>query len=96
MSLYDVKKIQIMSVLKIFPIVFGILGIVIGIFTFFLAPNDAINALSFGQKFAAYFIFIILYTLIMAIGALVVTFLYNVVVAKILGSGVVISLEPKE
>jgi hypothetical protein len=40
-------------------------------------------------------IFVVLYTVIMVIGAVAVAWLYNFVVSK-LNSSVVISLEPKE
>jgi len=96
MSLYDVRKIQMFSILKVFPIVFFILGVVIGIFTFFIVPTDLAAGLGFGARFLSFLIFIVLYAVIMSIGALVVGFLYNIVVEKIMGSGIVISLEPKE
>ena len=96
MSMYDVKKVQIMSILKVFPIVFLILGAVIGIFTFFLTPTDLAAGLGFGARLLSWLIFVFLYAAIMSLGAIFVAFLYNIVVEKILGSGIVIALEPKE
>jgi len=95
MSLYDVRKIQVFSIIKVFPIVFAILGAVIGIFTFFITPTDLAAGLGAGAKLLSWFIFVILYTIIMSVGAIVVAFLYNFVAEKMAG-GVVISLEPKE
>ncbi len=95
MSLYDVRKVQIMSVIKVFPIVFAIMGVLIGIFTFFITPTDLAAGLGVGLRFASLLVFVILYALIMSIGAIVVAFLYNFIAEK-MGSGVVISLEPKE
>lgn len=95
MSLYDVKKIQLISVVKVFPIVFGILGAIIGIFTFFIFPTDLAAGLGFGPRFLSWLIFVVLYTVIMAVGAIVVAWLYNFVANK-MNSGIVISLEPKE
>ena len=95
MSLYDVKKVTVISVLKVFPIVFAILGVLIGFFTFFITPTDLAAGLGFGARALSFLIFVILYTLIMSIGAVVVAWLYNVVSAK-LGTGVVIALEAKE
>jgi len=94
MSLYDVKKVQWISVLKVFPVVFAILGVIIGIFTFFITPTDLAAGLGFGARFLSWIIFIILYTVIMSIGALIVAVLYNFVAQKL--GGVVIALEPKE
>ncbi|MDR3256707.1 MAG: hypothetical protein LBT18_03560 [Endomicrobium sp.] len=95
MSLYDVKKVEISSILKVLPIVFVILGALIGVFTFFFVPTDLAAGLGFGAKLLSCVIFIVLYTVIMVVGAIVVAWLYNFVTAK-LNSGVVISLEPKE
>lgn len=95
MSLYDVRKVQVFSVIKVFPIVFAILGALIGIFTFFITPTDLAAGLGFGPRLLSWVIFVVLYTLIMSIGAIVVTWLYNFVAGK-MDSGIVISLEPKE
>ncbi|MCL1971559.1 MAG: hypothetical protein FWG57_01045 [Endomicrobia bacterium] len=95
MSLYDVKQVQLISVVKVFPIVFGILGAIIGIFTFFIFPTDLAAGLGFGARFLSWLIFVVLYTVIMAVGAIVVAWLYNFVANK-MNTGVVISLEPKE
>ncbi len=95
MSLYDVKKVQLISVVKVFPIVFGILGAIIGIFTFFIFPTDLAAGLGFGPRFLSWLIFVVLYTVIMSVGAIVVAWLYNFVAGK-MSSGIVISLEPKE
>jgi hypothetical protein len=95
MSLYDVKKVQVASVLKVLPVVFAILGALIGLFTFFFFPTDLAAGLGFGAKLLSWVIFVVLYTVIMAIGTLVVAWLYNFVSTK-LNSSVVISLEPKE
>lgn len=96
MSLYDVKKIQIVSIVKVFPIVFVILGAIIGIFTFFITPTELAAGLGAGARFLSWLIFVVLYALIMSIGAIVVAWLYNFVVEKFIGNGIVISLEPKE
>ena len=95
MSLYDVKQVQLISVVKVFPIVFGILGAIIGVFTFFVFPTDLAAGLGVGARFLSWLIFVVLYTVIMAVGAIVVAWLYNFV-AKKMNTGVVISLEPKE
>ncbi|MDR0398558.1 MAG: hypothetical protein LBH33_01975 [Endomicrobium sp.] len=95
MSLYDVKKVQVVSVLKVLPVVFAILGALIGLVTFFFFPTDLAAGLGFGAKLLSWVIFVVLYTVIMAIGALVVAWLYNFVASK-LNSSVVISLEPKD
>jgi hypothetical protein len=95
MSLYDVKRVQVASVLRVLPVVFAILGALIGLFTFFFFPTDLATGLGFGAKFLSWAIFVVLYTVIMVIGAVAVAWLYNFVASK-LNSSVVISLEPKE
>jgi predicted Co/Zn/Cd cation transporter (cation efflux family) len=95
MSLYDVKKIQVASVLKVLPVVFAILGALIGLITFFFFPTDLAAGLGFGAKLLSWVIFVVIYTVIMAVGALVVAWLYNFVTSK-LNSSIVISLETKD
>ncbi|MGA2090212.1 MAG: hypothetical protein ABSH12_01965 [Endomicrobiales bacterium] len=94
MSNYEVKKINAMSIVKNFPIVFGILGAVIGVFTFFLFPTEIARNLSFGARLLSWLIFVILYTLIMVAGLMLISWLYNWVVGKV--GGVVIGLEQHE
>jgi hypothetical protein len=94
MAVYEVKKIGVVSMVKNFPIVFGILGAVIGIFTFFLFPTEIAQNLSFGARLLSWFIFVLLYTLIMVAGLLLISWLYNWAVSKV--GGVAITLDPKE
>jgi hypothetical protein len=95
MSLYDVKKVQVASVLRVLPLVFVILGAIVGLITFFLFPTELAAGLGFGAKLLSFGIFVVFYTVIMAIGALVLVWLYNFVSSK-LNSSIVISLEPRE
>lgn len=94
MAAYEVKTIAVKSLMKNVPVVFGILGAVIGIFTFFLFPTEIARDLAFGAKFLSWVIFVVLYTLIMFIGVVLVAWVYNWVVAKM--GGVVINIEQKE
>ena len=94
MPKYEVKEIAVMSIIKNFPIVFGILGAVIGIFTFFLFPTEIARNLSFGARLLSWLIFVVLYTLIMVLGLMLISWLYNWVVGKV--GGVVIGLEQHE
>jgi hypothetical protein len=95
MSSYAVKKVDVLSVLKILPIVFAIVGTVIGIFTFFVFPTDVASTLSAGQRFIAWVIFLVIYTALMVVGCVAVLWLYNVIVEKF-GSAVTISLVPRD
>ena len=94
MAVYELKKIDVISMVKNFPIVFAILGAVIGIFTFFLFPTEIAQNLSFGARLLSWLIFVVLYTLIMVIGVLLIAWLYNWVVGRV--GGVTLNLEPKE
>jgi len=57
--------------------IFAIVGVVIGLFTFFLFPTEAAVGLGVGAKLLAFLIFIILYTIIMVLGILIIVGLYN-------------------
>jgi hypothetical protein len=94
MAAYEVKNVEVKSLFKNVPIVFAILGLVIGIFTFFLFPTEIARNLSFGARLLSWIIFIILYTLIMVAGIALISLLYNWVVGKV--GGVVIDIEQKE
>ena len=95
MANYEVKKVGVVSLIKIFPIVFAILGAVIGIFTFFIFPTELAANLGFGARLLSWLIFIVLYTFIMSIGIVLVSWIYNFVVGKI-GKGAVVELEQTE
>ncbi|MHB9154195.1 MAG: hypothetical protein ACYC5N_00715 [Endomicrobiales bacterium] len=94
MSAYEVKTISVKSLFKNVPVVFAILGVVIGIFTFFLFPTEIASGLDVGARLLSWFIFVILYTLIMVVGIVLVATLYNWVVGKV--GGVIINIEQKE
>jgi len=95
MAKQEVKSVSVVSLFKNFPIVFALLGALIGIFTFFIFPTELAANLGFGARILSWLIFIVLYTAIMSIGVLVLAWIYNFVVGKI-GKGVVIDLEPEE
>ena len=95
MANYEVKSVSVVSLIRNFPIVFALLGALIGIFTFFIFPTDLAANLGFGAKLLSWFIFIILYTFIMSIGIVVVAWIYNFVVGRI-GKGAVLNLEQSE
>ena len=94
MAVQEIKKINIVSILKNIPIVFGVLGVVIGIFTFFLFPTEIARNLSIGARLLSWLIFVVLYTAIMVVGIILISWLYNVVVSKF--GGITIELESKE
>jgi len=94
MAAYEVKNVSVKSLFKNVPIVFAILGLVIGIFTFFLFPTEIARNLSFGARLLSWAIFILLYTLIMVAGVALISLLYNWVVGKV--GGIVIDIEQKE
>ncbi len=95
MANYEVKSVGVVSLIKNFPIVFALLGALIGIFTFFVFPTDLAANLGFGARLLSWCIFIVLYTAIMSVGVVVIAFIYNFVVGKV-GKGAVISLEQTE
>ncbi len=94
MANYEVKSVGVVSLIRNFPIVFALLGALIGIFTFFIFPTDLAANLGFGARLLSWCIFIILYTAIMSIGVIVVAWIYNFVVSKT--KGVIVSLEQSE
>jgi hypothetical protein len=94
MATYEVKNISVKSLFKSIPVVFAILGVVIGIFTFFIFPTEIAQNLTVGARLLSWLIFVVLYTLIMVVGIVLVSWLYNWVVGRT--SGVVIDIEQKE
>ncbi|OGS35937.1 MAG: hypothetical protein A2293_00345 [Elusimicrobia bacterium RIFOXYB2_FULL_49_7] len=77
MASYEVKNIGIKSLVKGLPIVFVILGALIGLFTFFIFPTEIAANLTFGAKFLSWAIFVVLYAVLMALGIVIVAALYN-------------------
>lgn len=74
---YLVKKIGLKWVLSTMSAIFVVVGVVIGLFTFFLFPTEAAVGLGFGAKLLAFLIFVILYAIIMVLGILIIVVLYN-------------------
>ncbi len=95
MAKYEIKGVLVGSLVKNFPVVFALLGALIGIFTFFIFPTELAANLGFGAKLLSWLIFIVLYTLIMSVGIIAVAWIYNIIVGKI-GKGAVLELEQAE
>ena len=95
MAKYEIKGVVVGSLIKNFPVVFALLGALIGIFTFFIFPTELAGNLGFGAKLLSWLIFVVLYTLIMSVGIFAVAWLYNFIVGKI-GKGAVLELEQAE
>jgi hypothetical protein len=94
MSTYEVKTVAVGSLFKVVPVVFAILGTVIGVFTFFVFPTDVARDLTVGARLLSWVIFVLLYTVIMVIGIAIISWLYNWAAGKM--GGVVINLDTKE
>ncbi len=95
MAVYEIKSMSVVSLFKVFPIVFALFGAIIGIFTFFIFPAEVAAGLGFGARILSWLLFIVLYTAIMSVGIAVVVWIYNFIVKKI-GSGVVVNLEQQQ
>lgn len=95
MAKYEIKGVVVGSLVKNFPVVFALLGALIGIFTFFIFPTELAGNLGFGAKLLSWLIFIVLYTLIMSVGIIAIAWIYNFIVGKI-GKGAVLELEQAE
>ena len=95
MAVYEIKSMSVVSLFKVFPIVFAMFGAVIGIFTFFVFPAEVAAGLGFGARILSWLVFVVLYTAIMSVGIAVVVWIYNFIVKKI-GSGVVVNLEQQQ
>ena len=92
--IYEVKKFNVASMLKLVPGIFSIVGVVIGLFTFFIFPTEVATGLGFGTRLLSWLIFVVLYTVIMFLGIAVISLLYNWVSDKT--GGVVVTLEEKK
>ena len=94
MTVYELKQINVKSLFKIVPVVFAILGVVIGLFTFFLFPTDVARDLTAGARLLSWLIFVVLYTIIMLVGIVIISWLYNLVANKM--GGISVNLQSKE
>ncbi len=77
MAVFELKKIGLLSLAKSLPIVFAILGVSIGIFSFFIFPVDFAINFTTNTKFLSLIIFTIFYAVFMEAGILIVAMLYN-------------------
>lgn len=94
MSLYYVRSVKILPIFKIFPIIFLILGFIIGLFVL-LPSTSTVNLTGFGVRFMSWCIFGALYTTIMTICTVIIAWFYNLISSK-LGESIIISIEHKE
>jgi hypothetical protein len=96
MSLYNVKKIQVSSVLKVLPAIYAIFAALFSLFiVFFLQTGSLLAEFSFGKKMLVWIALVVIYTVIGIISTIIIVWLYNFITSK-LNNGIVISLEPKE
>lgn len=94
MNTYEIKSIEIKSLLKSFPIIAVIMGVIIGAHSFFISTDNVASNLSVGERLISWMFFVVFYTLVMITGFLLISWLYNVVASKM--GGIVIQLERKE
>lgn len=85
MAVYEIKQFELKSLLKGLPIIFVIVGALIGLFTFFVFPTEIAANLTAGAKLLSWLIFVVLYAILMVAGIFVVLFLYNWISKKVGG-----------
>ncbi|MDR1401221.1 MAG: hypothetical protein LBI98_02825 [Endomicrobium sp.] len=91
--LFKIKKIQIFSILKVFPIIFTISGAMLGTILFLFNNSLATNLdFNFNAKLLLFLSFVLIYVVFMTLSSVVVTWIYNFVAGK-LNCNVVIFLE---
>ncbi|MDR2666310.1 MAG: hypothetical protein LBB92_02595 [Endomicrobium sp.] len=90
MSLYNIKKIQISSIVKVFPIIFTISGIILGAVLFLF--NSLTTNLDFNLRFLSSLSFALIFIVFMTLSSIVVVWVYNFVTRK-LDYGIMISLK---
>ena len=94
MSALEIKKINIVSTLKIVPLALFIIFIVTGAFFFFVYPDLMGGKTEFSSEIVKVFaISVLSNTLILTLGIVIFEFLYNIF-AKVLG-GAIIETENK-
>ncbi|MCK9583015.1 MAG: hypothetical protein M0Q46_05355 [Endomicrobiales bacterium] len=92
--IYEVKKFNLVSMLKLLPAIFAIVPVVIGLFTFFILTTEVAAGLGTATRLISWLIFVVLYTVIMLLGITVIALLYNWLSNKI--GGIVVTLEEKK
>ncbi|GMO65667.1 MAG: hypothetical protein Nk1A_3200 [Endomicrobiia bacterium] len=94
MSFYNIKKIQISSIVKVFPIIFTISGTILGAILFL--SNSLARNLDFNLRLLllSSLSFSLIYIVFMTLSGIVVVCVYNFVAGK-LSCNIVISLESK-
>lgn len=91
MANYQVKEVSVKTVVKTMSFVMAILGVVVGLVTFFILPNEIARHLTFGVRLLSCLIFTVVYTLLMVAVMIFVTLIYNWVSGKT--GGITVSLD---
>lgn len=94
MATYEIKSIKLSSLYKNLPVIFAIVGAIIGIFTFFIFPTDIARNLTFGARILSWLIFVLLYAVLLVLGIFVMGYFYNTIVKKL--GGIKIDLDQAE
>ncbi|MDR1720902.1 MAG: hypothetical protein LBR09_00680 [Endomicrobium sp.] len=93
MPLYNVKKIKISSIVRIFPIIFTILGVIFGGLLFL---GYSLNGfLTFKMRLLVFANLLFYYVISMTFLTVVAAWIYNFIVVN-LNYNIVVSLEPAD
>ena len=82
---YEIKSVGIGSIVKCVPLVFLIIGVLVGLLTFLIFPNPQARGMGFFPRLLSGFFFAILYTVIVSIGIVILAGIYNSIAKRIHG-----------
>ena len=85
---YELKAVAPGSVFTNAIRIFSVVGLVVGIISFFILPNPNLRIEAFWQKLAATALFTVVYALVVALVLTLVAWLYNVWAGKYKGISV--------
>lgn len=93
---YEIRSFRVLSLLRSMPLVFLVIGLLVGIFIFLIAPTGAIAGIGFGTRILSWLIFSIIYAIVLTISVCLIALFYNFVVKKIKIKGIEFNLEQKQ
>lgn len=87
---YEITHVSIVSLLRTIPLMFLILGALIGVYTFYIKPSKTVINLNKKAKLISYLIFSILYPIIISGAIVVLGIVYNIMTSWIKGIEIIL------
>ena len=79
----SISGIEIWPVIRVCSVLFGVMGLIVGVLAFLVFPHPSSAGLSFSTRFLSAILFAFLYSAILTAGISLFVWLYNIFAARL-------------